>query len=181
MRRLVSACAVSAVIATLLIGSSGAGAAKPEQVEDIRWDGTVTEPDEFLSAECGFAVTATSRGHLRGTVYLNQDGSIKRFVSHPSFSTVLSSASATIETADRGVDKITANADGTLTVHGTGIHFRVKGEAYAIGLWRITFDPETDEMISAEYHGNFGLERPDLVPFNCDRLAPADSPGPSRQ
>jgi hypothetical protein len=93
-----------------------------------------------------------------GTLYFNQDGSIKRFVSHPSFSTVLSSASTTIETADRGVDKITANADGTLNVHGTGIHFRVNGEAYAVGLWRITVDPATDETISAEYHGNFGLE-----------------------
>jgi hypothetical protein len=172
MRRLVSACAVLTVVTSLFIGSSTAGALKPERVEDIRWDGTVTELDEGLSAECGFPVIVTSRGHLRATIYFNQDGSIKRFVSHPSFSTVLSSAWETIETADRGVDKFTENADGTLTVHGTGIHFRVKGEAYAIGLWRITFNPETGETISAEYHGNFGLEQPDIVPFICSRLAP---------
>ena len=172
MRRLVSACAASAVVAGLFIGSSTAGAVKPERVEDIRWDGTVTELDMGLSAECGFTVTVSSRGHLRGTLFFNQDGSIKRFVGHPSFSSVLSSAWATIETADRGVDKFTENADGTLTVHGTGIHFRVKGEAYAIGLWRITFDPETGENVSAEYHGNFGLEQPDIVPFICGRLGP---------
>jgi hypothetical protein len=164
---------ISLVVASCLGGvMAPAAATPPERVEDIHWDGTVTEPDEFLSADCGFPVTATSRGHLRGTLYFNQDGSIKRFVGHPSFSTVLSSAWATIETADRGVDKFTENADGTLTVHGTGIHFRVKGEAYAIGLWRITFDPATDETISAKYHGNFGLERPDIVPFICGRLAP---------
>jgi hypothetical protein len=166
---------VSLVVASCLGGvMAPAGATSPERVEDIRWDGTVTERDEFLSAECGFDVFATSRGHFRGTVYFNREGEIKRFVGHPSLTNVLSSASATIETADRGVDKITAaNADGSLlTVHGTGIHFRVKGEAYAIGLWRITFDAATGENISAEYHGNFGLEEPDIVPFICGRLAP---------
>jgi hypothetical protein len=149
-----------------------AEAAKPERVLDVRWDGTVTELDPFLSDACGFPVYGTSRGHIRGSVYFNQDGSFKRFVGHPSFTTVLSSAWASIETADRGVDKFTDNPDGTVTVHGTGIHFKVKGEAYAIGLWRITFDPVTGETISAEYHGNFGLEEPEIVPFICARLGP---------
>jgi hypothetical protein len=168
--------AVLVVLATTLatVGSSTASALRPERVEDVHWDGTVTELDPFLSDVCGFEVFATSFGHIRGTVYFNQDGSFKRFVGHPSYSTVLSSEWATIETADRGVDKFTENADGTVTVHGTGIHFKLKGEAYAIGLWRITFDGQTGETVAAEYYGNFGLEEPDILPFICDRLgAPA--------
>ena len=158
------------ILATVL--APGAGALSPERVEDIRWDGTVTEVDPFLSEACGFTVTVTSRGHIRGTVYFNADGSFKRFVGHPSFTTVFSSAWSSFESADRGVDKFTENPDGSVTVNGTGIHFKVNGEAYAIGLWRITFDPETGETIAAEYHGNFGLEEPDIVPFICSRLAP---------
>jgi hypothetical protein len=169
MRRL---CVLIGLVVLASLLAPAAGAVKPERVFDVRWDGTVTELDSFLTTECGFPVFATSRGHIRGTVYFNRDGSFKRFVGHPSFATVLSSEWASIETADRGVDKFTDNPDGTVTVHGTGIHFRVKGEAYAIGLWRITFDPVTGENISAEYHGNFGLEEPDIVPFICDRLGP---------
>lgn len=169
MRR-ISVIGVAVVLASLL--ASAAGAAKPEREFDIRWDGTTPELDSFLSEECGFDVFVTSRGHIRGTVYFNQDGSFKRFAAHPSFTTIFTSPYGSFESSDRGVDKVTENPDGTLSIHGTGIHFRVKGEAYAIGLWRLVVDPVAEVLISAEYHGNFDLEQPDIVPFICERLGP---------
>jgi hypothetical protein len=93
-------------------------------------------------------------------------------VGHPSFRQTLSSEWGSITTDDRGVDKITENPDGTISVFGTGIHLRVKGDAYAIGLWRLVIDPDTGDLLDASYHGNFGLEEPEIVPYICSRLAP---------
>jgi hypothetical protein len=98
----------------------------------------------------------TSRGGRRQTVYFNADGSFRRFVGHPNFRQTLSSEWGAITTDDRGVDKVTVNPDGTLSVFGTGIHLRVKGEAYAIGLWRLVIDPNTDELLDASYQGTSG-------------------------
>jgi hypothetical protein len=168
MRRLL----IGLVFALSAMFVAVASAAKPLQEFEIRWDGTVTEVDEFLSEACGFEVRATSRGHIQGKVYVDNDGAFKRFVAHPSFTTIYESDFASFESSDRGVDKVTENPDGTLSIHGTGIHFRVKGEAFAIGLWRLVVDPVAEVLLSAEYHGNFDLEEPDIVPFICERLGP---------
>jgi hypothetical protein len=170
MRRCLSV--VTGMVFAVLVSSAPAVAAKPEIVEDIRFDPTVTEVDPFLSEACGFPVTFSAKGRFRGTVYFNADGSFRRFVGHPSFRQTLSSEWAAITTDDRGVDKVTENPDGTLSIFGTGIHLRVKGEAYAIGLWRLVIDPATDELVDASYHGNFGLEEPDILPYICTRLGP---------
>jgi hypothetical protein len=102
----------------------------------------------------------SAKGRFRGTIYFNADGSFARFVGHPSFRKTLSSEWASITTDDRGVDKFTLNPDGMLSVFGTGIHQRVKGEEYAIGLWRLVIDLETGELLGASYHRNLGLEQP---------------------
>ena len=70
------------------------------------------------------------------------------------------------------MDKTTLNPDGTISVFGTGIHFRIKGEVRAVGLWRLVFDPATGELLDASYHGNFGLEAPEIEPYICARLGP---------
>jgi hypothetical protein len=160
------------VLLAMLVTAGSAAADKPEIVDEIRFDPAITEPDEFLSDACGFPVTFSAKGRFRGTVYFNADGSFKRFVGHPSFRQTLSSEWGSITTDDRGVDKITENPDGTVSIFGTGIHLRVKGEAYAIGLWRLVVDPVSEELLEASYHGNFGLEEPDIVPYICARLAP---------
>jgi hypothetical protein len=160
------------ILLAVLVATAPAAAAKPEIVEDVRFDPAITEIDSFLSAACGFPVTFSAKGRFRGTVYFNADGSFRRFVGHPSFRQTLSSEWGSITTDDRGVDKVTENPDGTVSVFGTGIHLRVKGDAYAIGLWRLVFDPVTEELLDASYHGNFGLEQPDIVPYICARLGP---------
>jgi hypothetical protein len=78
---------------------------------------------------------------------------------------------------ERGVDKITENPGGTLSIFGTGIHLRVKGEAYAIGLWRLVIDPTNEGLLDASYHGNFGLEEPEILPYICARLGPSGGGG----
>jgi hypothetical protein len=164
---------VASVLLAVLLGSAPAIAAKPAIVEEVRFDPTITEVDPFLSDVCGFTVTFSAKGHFRGTIYFNPDGSFRRFVGHPSFRQTLSSPFGSITSDDRGVDKVTENPDGTLSIFGTGIHLRVKGEAYAIGLWRLVIDPVTGELLDASYHGNFGLEQPEILPFICERLGPS--------
>jgi hypothetical protein len=156
----------------ILLAATPATADPPSIIEDVRFDPSITEIDPFLSEECGFPVTFSAKGHFRGTIYFNADGTFRRFVGHPSFRQTLSSEWGSITTDDRGVDKITENPDGTISVFGTGIHLRVKGEAYAIGLWRLVIDPDTGELLDASYHGNFGLEQPEILPYICSRLAP---------
>jgi hypothetical protein len=36
-------------------------------------------------------------------------------------------------------------------------------------------DPETGELLDASYHGNFGLEQPDIDPYICARLGPPEA------
>jgi hypothetical protein len=146
------------------------GAAPPDRYQEVySWD--VSEVDEWLSAECGFTVVVSSKGQYRETYYYDRSGELLRVSAHPSYASVLTSEYGSLATADRGVDKYSFDADGNLLVHGTGIHLKVNGTAYSIGLWRLTFD-EDGVVVSQEYHGNFGLEYPDLVPYLCEALGP---------
>jgi hypothetical protein len=163
---------LAGMVFAILLAATPAAADRPLIVEDVRFDPSITEIDPFLSEECGFPVTFSAKGRFRGTIFFNSDGTFRRFVGHPSFRQTLSSQWGSITTDDRGVDKITENPDGTLSVFGTGIHLRVKGDAYAIGLWRLVIDPDTGDLLDASYHGNFGLEQPAIVPYICSRLAP---------
>jgi hypothetical protein len=148
-----------------------ARADKPIVVDDIRFD-NVTEVVPDLSAACGFEVTATTSGRFRGTIFFDNQGNFRLFTGHPSTRDTLASPYGSIETSDRGLDKFSLNPDGTLSIFGTGIHLRVKGVVYAIGLWRLTVDLETDELIAQEYHGNFDVTRPEIVDTICSLLGP---------
>jgi hypothetical protein len=168
MKRLIAL--LSAFVALAL--ASSAGAAKPEVVEDVRFDGSVTELDPFFTEACGFDVFITTKGHFTGKVYFDKDGNFKRFVGHPSMAHTFSSEFGSFETADRGVDKFTENPDGTFSVHGTGIHFKEKGGPRATGLWVLTIDPLTGDLLDAEYHGHFDLEQDEIDAYICSRLGP---------
>jgi hypothetical protein len=143
----------------------------PIVLDNIRYEG-VTEVDPFLSEECGFQVSATTTGHFRGTVFFDNDGNFRLFTGHPSTRNTLTSPYGSIESSDRGLDKFSLNPDGTLSIFGTGIHLRVNGVVYAIGLWRLTIDLETDEVIAQEYHGNFDVTRPEIDSTICSLLGP---------
>jgi hypothetical protein len=162
----------AALLLVLTLGVATATAVPPVTEESVRFDASITEPDDFFSEFCGFPVTFSAKGHFSAKIYFNRDGSIKRFVNHPSFRQTLSSPFGSITTDDRGLDKFTLQQDGTFLVFGTGIHLRIKGVAYAIGLWRLVFDPVAEELVSEEYHGNFDLRQPEIDQFICDQLGP---------
>jgi hypothetical protein len=171
MRRLFLA--VGSVVGMLALGIAPAAAIPPDRVVDETYDPSVTEIDPFLTEECGFPVTSSSKGHFRVTVFLDKNGNFRREVAHPSFTNTLRSPYATLSTSDRGMDRITENPDGTLTIFGTGIHLKVKGGAHAIGLWVLVVNPLAGELLSEEYHGRFDVVAPEIVDYICARLAPA--------
>ena len=100
---------------TAALLASPAQATKPLVVEDIRFDGT-TAVDPDLSEACGFEVSVSTTGHFRGTVYFDKDGTERLFTGHPSLSDTLTSPYASIETSDRGLDKISVSQDGTVAL-----------------------------------------------------------------
>ncbi len=59
------------------------------------------------------------------------------------------------------------NADGTVFFLSTGIHFKVKGVYYEIGLRKILFSGDPDDpnssILSFEEHGNFGADAPAAI------------------
>jgi hypothetical protein len=170
-----AASALAGMLAAIQLATAPAVADKPLIVEDVRFDPAITEIDPGLSQACGFPVTFSAKGRFRGTVYFNADGSFRRFVEHPSFRQTLSSQWGSITTDDRGVDKSALNPDGTLSIFGTGIHLRVKGEVHAIGLWRLVIDLDSGQLLDASYHGNFELEQPEIGPYICARLGPSQA------
>ena len=151
--------------------ASPAQSEPPEVVEAVRFDGT-PELDEGLSDYCGFPVTVATTGHFRGTVFFDDQGEFRLFTGHPSMAETFTSPYGSFESSDRGVDKISITPDGDLLVFGTGIHLKVDGEVYSIGLWRLTVDLETDELVGQEYHGNFDALEPEIRDTICVLLGP---------
>lgn len=158
-------------LATGLAAAPPASAVPPERVVSEVYDADLVEEDVFLTEACGFPVTAQLSGHFRITAFFNKDGSLNRYTAHPSFRTTLSSPTATITTADVGLDRYVVNDDGTISVFGTGIHLKLKDGPKAIGLWRLVVDSETGELISEEYHGRFDVTADGTLEAVCDALS----------
>ena len=158
-------------VATLLATAWPASAVPPQRVVSEVFDADVAVADEFLSAECGFPVTAGMAGHFRVTEFYNRDGSLDRVTAHPSFRSTLTSPTATITTADVGLDRYVENEDGTISIFGTGIHLKIKGDEKAIGVWRLVFDPATNELVSEEYHGRFDVDVNGVTQAICQGLS----------
>ncbi len=161
-----------AATACLVAAAPPAAAAPLVRVIET-YDPAVVERDADLSRACGFEVTASSKGHVRLTIHLDRNGDFVRAVANPSFRTTLTSRYASITTADRGMDRYTVNPDGTITVFGTGIHLKIAGGAHAIGLWVLVYDPETEDLVSAEYHGRFDVQAPATIEATCAALGPS--------
>jgi len=153
-----------------------AAATPPERGFSEVYDADVTVVDTYLSEGCGFEVTARLAGHYRETVFYNRDGSIDRVTAHPSFRSILSSPTATVRTADVGLDRYVENGDGTISIFGTGIHLKLKGGERAVGLWRLVLDPTTGELVSEEYHGRFDVDAEGTAQALCDALGSGTVP-----
>jgi len=159
------------VLGAVVLGLGGPAAAVPPEIHHFKW---VNETEVIPAGElCEFSVVVSSTGKFREAVYFNEDGSLRRIMRNPSLVTTFFNprSGRTLTSPDRGLDKTTFNADGTVTVFGTGIHLRVKGQFYAIGLWVLTFDEATGELLSGEYHGNFDGGIDEVGAFVCAQLA----------
>lgn len=168
----------SALVATG-VAAVPASAVTPWRVIDEVYS-TADAPvlDEYLTQVCGFDVMASTKGHFRVTVFWDRDGEFRVQHANPSMVTTYSSVHASLETADRGLDKAWFDEDGLLQVFGTGIHLKVKGEAYAIGLWRLAFEPNEDftelTLVDSQYHGNFDYDAETIDAYLCTALGPQD-------
>jgi hypothetical protein len=169
MNRIVGAAALS--VGALLAIPLPASAVPPVRVVSEVFAADVEVVDEFLTDECGFTVTARVAGHYRETEFYNRDGSLDRVTAHPSFRSTLTSPTGTITTADVGLDRFVENEDGTISIFGTGIHLKIKGGQKAIGLWRLTFDPAANELVSEEYHGRFDVDADAIAQAICEALS----------
>jgi hypothetical protein len=169
-RRLLLSLAV--LTACLSTGIAPAMATPPLREPTEVYDPGVTERDPFLSEACGFPVTTTSKGHFRVAVHLDRNGEFVREVSHPSYSTTVRSPYGSLTTADRGMDRFAINPDGTATIFGTGVHLKVRGGAHAVGLWILTIDLKTGELLDADYRGRFDVQAPEIIDYICGQLGP---------
>ena len=167
---------VAASVLSLAGMAAPAHATPPDRYFKAVYTPDVTVLDAELTEACGFDVFATTKGQLRFTAFFDKDGDVRAIQGHPSMATTYSSEWASINTADRGVDKLSLNDDGDLLVFGTGIHLKVKGQAYAIGLWRLTVDLDTGDLISEEYFGNFDQTADGIVTYLCSSLGNPDRP-----
>lgn len=109
---------------------------------------------------CSFPILVHSTGKFRVAVYFDKNGGIRQVSQNPSLVDMVTANGQTILSADRGVDKFVFNADGTVFLLSTGIHFKVQGVYYEIGLRKFLFSGDPDDpastVLSFEQHGNFG-------------------------
>jgi hypothetical protein len=168
MNRILGATAIA--VAFGVATSSAAVAAPPERVVSEVYSADVPVVDTYLSEACGFEVIARLSGHFRVTLFFNRDGSVDRVTAHPSIRSTLTSPTATVTTMDVGLDRTVENADGTISIFGTGIHLKLKGGAKAVGLWRLVVDPTTGELLSEEYNGRFDVGAAGTTQALCDAL-----------
>jgi hypothetical protein len=145
---------------------TSAFATKPEFI-------TIQVDETFVSGECnGFAVIEHVEGTVKASFRLAQNGNpameILRFRLRHTFSN--SETGESLTSPDVGIDKVTFNEDGPLTVAVIGIVTRVvvpgEGPVF-VHLGRIVFDAATGEVVfEAGRHDDFA----DLLPALCSAL-----------
>lgn len=101
-----------AVLASLVLAAPVA-AGKPDMqripVNDL---GIV---DEFLSAECGFAVHLDFTGHFIIRAFTDENGDVVRELNNYAFKARIYSDWGSFRVVDVGVDRVTYHADGSIT------------------------------------------------------------------
>jgi hypothetical protein len=132
-------------------------AADTPQISVFKVDDTVTIP---AGGFCSFPITVRTTGKMRVAVYFNKDGTVRQISQNPSLVNTATANGVTLTTDDRGLDKFTFNPDGTVFLLSTGVHFKVNGIYYELGLRKILFSGDPNDpsstVLSFEQHGRFG-------------------------
>jgi hypothetical protein len=169
-RRLTGVLVFVAVLTGYILGASGSTSAVQPVIRHYQLNEAQLFPSGTL---CDFPVVVGTTGKVREAAYFNKDGSLRWEVSNPSLVNTLSNSASgkSLTSPDRGMDRVTYHPDGTFTIFGTGIHFRIKGVLYLIGRWLLTFDGATGELLSADYSGNFDVGADEALAVVCAQLA----------
>ena len=114
--------------------------------------------DAFLTEQCGFTVLHTIEGTVKLSGSRNETGELIADMARISLThTWIGPSGASLTSPDVGVDRITYNADGSVTAAANGIFLRivVPGEGLVVAyighrVTVLTFDPVTGAFLSAE-------------------------------
>jgi hypothetical protein len=147
--------AVASIVAAAALAAPAA--ADTPQISVFKVDDTATIP---AGAFCSFPITLHTRGKMRVAVSFNKDGTVRQISQNPSLVDTATANGVTVTSADRGLDKFTFNPDGTVFLLSTGVHFKVNGIYYELGLRKILFSGDPNDpsstVLSFEQHGRFG-------------------------
>ena len=108
-RRWAAIVGLALVVATAVVAAPGALAAKPEMQ---RFDIDVTFVDEFLSEECGVAVSTRRQGHLILRSFDRESGLVE--LNTLNFVMTATAGDNTYRFRDVGADQVKVTADGPI-------------------------------------------------------------------
>ena len=152
-------------------------AAAPERFV-IEVDETFT--DEFLTDVCGFEVTQTVTGTIKGKTFFDEEGNPVREIAQFNLNGTFAANGNVVPFITRGPDRVTFNPDGSMTIQISGIIGRVvvPGQGVlgpVIGNFLVTISPEGDftfEVIGGRDDGEAFFGSPGEPGLLCDLLAP---------
>ena len=168
--------AVFAMLAVVAFAAlpAAATAAKPERFV-IQVDETFT----FFSESCGFEITQTVTGTIKGVSFFDEEGNLVREIVQVNINGSFAANGNVVPFITRATDRVTIHPDGSLTIHTTGIIGRavVRGEGLVgatIGHFLLTISPEgeeTFEMIGGQENEEEFFGTPGNPGTLCDLLA----------
>jgi hypothetical protein len=134
--------------------------------------------DEFLTEACGFDVFTDATGHVIFRVWTDEEGNPTREVNNFGIKLRIYSEFDEVSTVDVGADRVTHNADGSITISVIGnlqsIQVPGHGRVYAdvgVTTLHITFpDPEGDPVVEVLHQA--GQHDDDQLAVICEVLAP---------
>ena len=170
VRAFMCACLIGAVAATTAV--AGQPTMERVLIDDVGIH------DDFLSDACGFDVWFDGSGHITFRLFTDADGNPLREVNNYAILVDYYSEFGAVSFVDVGPDRVTYNADGSITDYITGnvqsIQAPGEGRGYSDVGWtqlHITFPEEGDpifDVVSAA-----GQHWGDQVDVLCGLLAPA--------
>jgi hypothetical protein len=170
VRAFMCACLLGAVAATAAV--AGQPTMERVPIDDVGIH------EDFLSDACGFDVWFDGSGHITFRLFTDADGNPLREVNNYAIRVDYYSEFGALSTVDIGPDRVTYNADGSITNYITGnvqpIQAPGEGRVYSDVGWTqllITFPEEGDPIF--EVVSTAGQHWGDSVEVICELLGPA--------
>lgn len=164
-----------AILACLVLATPAAAAKPTTERVDLNDVGIF---DPFLTEVCGVDIFFDGTGHIIFRTFTDAEGNVTHEVNNFAIQLRWYTDSASVQTVDVGVDRVTYNEDGSITrvIIGSvqGISLPGQGRVYAdVGQTTIliTFpDPEGEPVV--EIQRQVGQHYGDQLAVICEALAP---------